>query len=190
MRFWMWSFSGFIWWSRSLSLMLGLSARWGSARGWVMFSLREHDITMLRSRYLLARRGGGGGGGGGGYPPCPVLAPPGLGGLLRLMVRVFWGSQWELPCRVHLRGPLTPPAHRTVWCSRMSSQGPRTGRAQHLIRSTSRWQDVDRCIGGWARFWRGRFGCAASVRKSSDARVRSRTDRYAFPGRWEHRAAL
>ncbi len=72
------------------------------------------------------------------------------------------------------------------WARRVFGQGG----AQHLIWSTSRWQDVDRCIGGWARFWRGRFGCVASVRKSSVARVRSRTDRYAFPGRWEHRAAL
>ncbi len=60
--------------------------------------------------------------------PCPVLAPPGFGGLLRLMVRVIWGSQWKLPRRMHLRGPLTPPAHRTFWCSRTSSQDPRTGR--------------------------------------------------------------
>ncbi len=51
------------------------------------------------------------------------------------------------------------------------------GGAQHLVRSTSRWQDVDRCIAGWARFWRWRFGSAASVRKSSVARVRSRTSR-------------
>ncbi len=56
------------------------------------------------------------------------------------------------------------------------------GGAQHLIRCPSRWRDIDHCIGGWARFWRGRFGCAASVRKSSVARIRSRTDRYAFPG--------
>ncbi len=47
--------------------------------------------------------------------PCPVLAPPGFGGLLRLMVRVIWGSQWELPHRVPLCGPLTPPAHCTIW---------------------------------------------------------------------------
>ncbi len=64
------------------------------------------------------------------------------------------------------------------------------GGDQHLVRSISRWQDVDRCIGGWARFWRWRFGCAASVRKSSVVRIRSRTDCYAFPGHWEHRAAL
>ncbi len=116
---------------------------------------------------------------------CPVLVPPD-GGLLRLRARVIWGSQWELPRRVRLCGPLTPRAHRTVWGSRMSMRGG----AQHLIRCPSRWRDIDHCIGGWARFWRGRFGCAASVRKSSVARVRSRTDRYAFPGRWEHRAAL
>ncbi len=120
---------------------------------------------------------------------CPVLVPP-AGGLLRLRARVIWGSQWELPRRVRLRGPLTPRAHRTVWGSRMSMRGPRTGRAQHHFLCPSRWWDIDHRIGGWARFWRGRFGCAASVRKSSVARVRSRTDRYAFPGRWEHRAAL
>ncbi len=77
--------------------------------------------AMLRFRYLLAKRGLS-------PLPCPILAPAVLGGLLRLMVRVTWGSQWELPRQVHLCGPLTPPAHHTIWCSRTSSQGPRTGR--------------------------------------------------------------
>ncbi len=97
----------------------------------------------------------------GGVSPllCPVLVPP-AGGLLRLRARVIWGLQWELPRGVRLRGPLTPPAHRTVWGSRMSMRGPRTGRGQHLIRCPSRWRVIDHCIGGWARFWRGRFGCA------------------------------
>ncbi len=38
-------------------------------------------------------------------------------------------------CRVRLRGPLTPRAHRTVWDSRMSMQGPRTGQgpASHSV---------------------------------------------------------
>ncbi len=53
---------------------------------------------------------------------CPVLVPPD-GGLLRLRARVIWGSQWELPHRVRLRGPLTPRAHRTVWGSRVSMRG-------------------------------------------------------------------
>ncbi len=84
-------------------------------------------MAMLRSRYLLARRG---------VSPllCPVLVPPD-GGLLRLRARVIWGSQWELPRRVRLRGPLTPRAHCTVWGSRMNMRGPRTGRgpASHSV---------------------------------------------------------
>ncbi len=40
-------------------------------------------IAMLRSRCLLAKRGGVS------PSPCPVLAPPGFRGLLRLMVRVI-----------------------------------------------------------------------------------------------------
>ncbi len=108
--------------------------------------------------------------------PCPVLAPPGFGGLLRLMVRVIWGSQWELPRRVRFRGPHTPPAHHTIWSSRTSPRGS-SDRARPSI-----------SFG--ASFWRWRFGCAASVRKSSVDRVRSRTYCYAFPGRWERRAAL
>ncbi len=125
----------------------------------------------------------------GGVSPllCPVLVPP-AGGLLRLRARVTWGLQWELPRRVRLRTILQHIAPSGVpgWVCGVLGQGG----AQHLIRCPSRWQVVDHRIGGWARFWRGRFGCAASVRKSSVARVRSRTDRYAFPGCWEHRAAL
>ncbi len=60
--FWMWSFPGFIWWSWSLSLMLGLSARWGSARGWVMFSLREHDHRDAAFQIPPCQTRG--------YPPC------------------------------------------------------------------------------------------------------------------------
>ncbi len=93
-------------------------------------------MAMLHSRYLLARRGG--------IPLAlprfetwmlgHVLVPPD-GGLLRLRARVIWGSQWELPRRVRLRGPLTPRAHRTVWGSRMSMRGPRTGQgpASHSV---------------------------------------------------------
>ncbi len=63
-------------------------------------------IAILRSRYLLVKRGG--------IPlAMPRSSSSGSRGLLRLMVRVTWGSQWELPRRVRLRGPLTPPAHRT-----------------------------------------------------------------------------
>ncbi len=128
----------------------------------------------------------------GGVSPlsCPVLVPPVLGGLLRLMVRVTWGSQWELPRRVRLRGSLTPLAHRTVWGFRTSLWSPRTGRGPA---SRSELQQMTGCRSlhrGWARFWRWWFGCAASIRKSGVARVRSRTDCYAFPGRWERRAAL
>ncbi len=64
------------------------------------------------------------------------------------------------------------------------------GGAQHLVQSTSGWQDVDRCLRGQARFWRWRFDCAASIRKSGVARVRSRTDCYAFPDRSERQTAL
>ncbi len=39
----MWSFPGSMGWKRSLCLVLVLSTCWSSARGWVMFSLREHD---------------------------------------------------------------------------------------------------------------------------------------------------
>ncbi len=83
-------------------------------------------IAMLRSRYLLARRGG---------IPLALPRSSSSGGLLRLRARVIWGSQWELPRRVRLRGPLTPRAHRTVWGSRMSMRGPRTGRgpASHSV---------------------------------------------------------
>ncbi len=34
---------------------------------------------------------------------------------------------------MRLRGPLFPPALRTLWCFWTSSLDPRTGRAQHLI---------------------------------------------------------
>ncbi len=127
MCFWMWSFPGFIWRSRSLSLVLGLSARWVSARGWVMFSLRKHDHRDAALQIPPRQTGG--------YPkkkkPChALLAPPGLGGLLKLMVRVTWGSQWELPRRVRLRRPLTPPAHCTIWCFWTSLRCPRIGRGQ------------------------------------------------------------
>ncbi len=62
--------------------------------------------------------------------------------------------------------------------------------AQHLVRSASRWQDVDHIIGGQARLWRWWFGCAASVRKCDVVWVRSRADCYALPGCRERRAAL
>ncbi len=50
MCFWKWSLSGFIWWSRSLCLVLGLSARWNSAHGWFMFSLLECSCPFQRQR--------------------------------------------------------------------------------------------------------------------------------------------
>ncbi len=84
-------------------------------------------IAMLRSRYLLARRGG-----------IPLALPRSSSsgrrttsaqgqGDLRITVRASR--------RVRLRGPLTPRAHRTVWGSRMSMRGPRTGRgpASHSV---------------------------------------------------------
>ncbi len=66
---------------------------------------------------------------------------------------------------------------------------PGQGGAQYLIQCASGWQDVDRCFGGWARLWKLWFGCAASVRMSGVARVRSRANCYAFPGRRERWAA-
>ncbi len=115
-------------------------------------------IAMLRSRYLLARRGG-----------IPLALP--RSSFLRTEDYFGSGPGWfedhseELPRRVRLRGPLTPRAHRTVWGSRMSMRGPRTGRGPASHSCPSRWQLSITCIGGWARFWRGRFGCAASVRR-------------------------
>ncbi len=131
MRFWMWSFSGFIWWSRSLSLMLGLSARWGSARGWVMFSLREHDITMLRSRYLLARRGGGGGGGV--VSPLPRSSSSGPRratsahgqGVLRITVRASLSS--TSPRASHS----SSTSHRLVFPDELAGSSDRAGPASH-----------------------------------------------------------
>ncbi len=130
----MWSFPGFIWRSRSLSLMLGLSVRWSSARGWVIFSLREHEHCDVALQIPPQQNWGV-------SPlPCPDLVPPSLtsGGLLRLMVRVIYGSQWELPRRVCLRGPLTPPAHRTIWWSWTSLLDPRTGQGP-ASRSKHQW---------------------------------------------------
>ncbi len=123
-------------------------------------------MAMLRSRYLLARRGG-----------IPLALPRSSSSGRRTT-----SAQGQGDLRITVRAPSGVPG----WVCGVLGQGG----AQHLIRCPSRWRDFDHCIGGWARFWRGRFGCAASVRKSSVARVRSRTDRYAFPGRWEHRAAL
>ncbi len=140
-------------------------------------------IAMLRSRYLLARRGG-----------IPLALPRSSSSGRRTT-----SAQGQGDLRITVRAS---PSSASPRASHSSSTSHRLGfpgwvcgvlgqgGAQHLIQCPSRWQAFDHCIGGWARFWRGRFGCAASVRKSSVARVRSRTDRYAFPGRWEHRAAL
>ncbi len=141
-------------------------------------------ITMLRCRYLLAKRGG--------IPlTLPRSSSPGFRratsthgqGDLRITVRAS-------PSSTSLRASHSSSALHHLAFPGQARGVLEQGGAQHLVRSTSRWQDVDRCIRGWARFWRWWFGCAASVRKSSVARVRSRTDCYAFPGRWERRAAL
>ncbi len=74
---------------------------------------------MLRSRYLLARRGG-----------IPLALPRSSSSGRRTTSAQGQGDlriTVELPRRVRLRGPLTPRAHRTVWGSRMSMRGPRTG---------------------------------------------------------------
>ncbi len=84
--------------------------------------------------------------------PCPILVLPSLssGGLLRLMVRVIWGSRWDLPRRVRLCRPLIPPALHTLWCFRTSLLDPRTGRGP-----ASR-SERKRTTGGRARLWRWR----------------------------------
>ncbi len=140
-------------------------------------------IAMLRSRYLLARRGG-----------IPLALPRSSSSGRRTT-----SAQGQGDLRITVRASLSSASPRA---SHSSSTSHRLGFPDEYAGSSdragpsisfgcpSRWQAFDHCIGGWARFWRGRFGCAASVRKSSVARVRSRTDRYAFPGRWEHRAAL
>ncbi len=59
---WMWLLPGSIWWSRTLCLVLGLSACWNSARGWVMFSLWQydhHNIAIQRPPHQIR-----------GCPPC------------------------------------------------------------------------------------------------------------------------
>ncbi len=114
-------------------------------------------IAMLRSRCLLAKRGG--------IPlPCPVPAPPGFGGLIRLMVRVTWGWSESFPVECISAGLSLLQRIAPSGVPRRARGVLGQGGAQHLIWSTSGWQVVDRCIGGWARFWRWRFGCAASVR--------------------------
>ncbi len=50
----MWSFPGSVWRSLTLYLVLRISVRWSSTRGWVMFSFWEY--AMLQSRYLLIKR--------------------------------------------------------------------------------------------------------------------------------------
>ncbi len=141
-------------------------------------------IAMLRSRYLLVKRGG-----------IPLAMPRSSSsgsrratsahgqGDLRITVRASPSS--ASPRASHS----SSASHRLGFPDELVESSDRAG-AQHLVRSSSRWQDVDHCIGGWARFWRWWFGCAASIRKSGVARVRSWTDCYAFPGRWERRAAL
>ncbi len=78
-------------------------------------------IAVLRSRYLLVKRGG-----------IPLVMPRSSSSGSRRATSAHgqgdWGSQWELPRRVRLRGSLTPLAHRTVWGFRTSLWSPRTGR--------------------------------------------------------------
>ncbi len=80
-------------------------------------------MAMLRSRYLLARRGG-----------IPLALPRSSSSELRRTTSAQGQGDLRItvrasPSSTSLRGPLTPLAHRTVWCSRMSVQGPRTGRS-------------------------------------------------------------
>ncbi len=144
------------------------------------FHCGNMTMAMLRSRCLLARRGG-----------IPLALPRSSSSGLRRTTSAQGQGDLRITVRDYVSAGLSllqhiAPSGVPGWACGVLRQGG----AQHLIRSTSRWQDVDHCIGGWARFCRGRFGCAASIRKSSVARVRSRTNRYAFPGHWEHRAAL
>ncbi len=54
----MWSFPGSMGWKRSLCLVLVLSTCWSSARGWVMFSLREHDYRDVAVQIPPHQMGG------------------------------------------------------------------------------------------------------------------------------------
>ncbi len=177
----MWSFPDFIWWSRSLPSCLGFSTL--RQRSWM-----SHVLTVGTWPWRCCAPDTSSLDVGVSPLLCPVLVPP---------EEDYFGSGpgWfedhseSFPVEYVSAGlsllEHIAPSGVPGWVCGVLGQGG----AQHLIRCPSRWR-FDHCIGGWARFWRGRFGCAASVRKSSVARVRSRTDRYAFPGRWEHRAAL
>ncbi len=149
MGFWMWSFPGFIWRSRSLCLVLGLSARWSSTRGWVMFSLQGHDhrnVAVQIPTSLLNE---------GVSPlPCPRSSSSVSRGAtsaydqedLRIMVRAS-------PSSASSRASHScSTSHHLVFPDEFGGwydMGiPGQGGAQHLIRCASGWQDVNRCIGG------------------------------------------
>ncbi len=129
----MWSFPGFIWWSRSLSLVLGLSARWGSTRGWVVFHCGNMTITMLRCRYLLAKRGG--------IPlALPRSSSPGLEGYFDSWSGWFEDHSESFPIEY-----LSGASHSSSALHHLAFPGRargvlEQGGAQHHVRSTSRWQ--------------------------------------------------
>ncbi len=97
---------------------------------------------MLRSRCLLIKWGG-----------IPLAMPPVLGGLLRLMVRVTWGSQWELiqgwllcfPSRWQRRAALESSSF-----SRMLKAGWLVpGGRRPIIGSHLRFHSPQKCMRKW-----------------------------------------
>ncbi len=81
----------------------------------------------------------------------------------------FEGYSGGKPSRVPtLEGPSLLLHSATSWAAYGMCWVLYKERTSSILWRSSRWQDVNRCIGGWAgAFWRGRFGCAAAQRESS-----------------------
>ncbi len=118
---------------------------------------------------------------------CRCLVPTPLRGLLRVVTLVIWGSQWVR----FLRGTsllLHSAASRAAGGARWAISKVCTIR---VLRRSSRWPDVDSCIGGWVRFCRRwRVGAVISFGYGGCAWYRSGNDGYAFPGRQQGRARV
>ncbi len=96
--------------------------------------------------------------------------------------RVVWGLQWWQTLQgTNPRGTITPLALQNQLSCQWNVLDPLQGAYQQYPWCSSRWPDVDRCIGGWAgAFWGRRFGCAAAtavVMPESDPE-----SRLCFPG--------